>query len=556
LPELSLSLIGEFYLKGRPQPFAAAPPPATLPATAAAQAWTASKDTTSIAVLEAFIQQYGDSIYGPLARARRDELKRMQVGAASPAQAPAPAEPARSPTPRFTRADVVRLFAPFATVLERVRADYVVPPDESGLLNGAIDAMRAALPSAQRVSSAAPVGSGGGTPDRARVDLSAVHDAALDLLNGPTTAGDDTRALRSAITGLFAALDPHSSYMDAQAFRDMQVQTRGSFGGLGVEVTMEQGLLKVVAPIDDTPASKAGLISNDVITHLDDAPLAGLTLNDAVARMRGPVGSTVRLTITRAGRNRPFDVSITRDTIRVRAVRTRIEGRDVGYIRITQFNELTPGDLKKALREIKTQLPGNKLKGYIIDLRNNPGGLLDQAIEVADEFLERGEIVAVRGRKSEQNQRFAAKAGDAAAGRRIAVLINGGSAAASEIVAGALQDHKRATVLGTRSFGKGSVQTIIPLGSDAGAIRLTTARYYTPSGTSIQAKGIIPDIEVLEDVPGELKDKADTPGEAALKGHLPGAGGEQRPSQAYVPPDPRDDKALSRALELLRTAKR
>jgi carboxyl-terminal processing protease len=555
LPELSLSLIGEFYLKGRPQLQAAVPPPSAPSETAAAQAWGAMKDTASLAVLEAFIQQYGDSIYGPFARARRDELKRS-LSSAAPVQAPPPAEPAKSVSPRFTRADMAKLFTPFGTILERVRSDYVEPPDEPKLLLGAIDAMRTAFPSAQRVSSTGPIGSGSRTPDRRKLDINALHDAALDLLNGPTSAGDDARALQSAIKGLFAALDPHSSYMDAQAFRDMQVQTRGSFGGLGVEVTMENEQLKVVAPIDDTPASKAGLISNDIITHLDDAPLAGLTLNDAVGKMRGPVGSTVRLTIKRAGRDRPFDVAITRDTIRVRAVRMRIEGNDVGYIRITQFNELTVGDLKKAIGEIKTQLPGNRLKGYVIDLRNNPGGLLNQAIEVADEFLERGEVVSVRPRKAEQVQRFSAKAGDLTVGKRVVVLINGGSAAASEILAGALQDHKRATILGARSFGKGSVQTIIPLGTDAGAIRLTTARYFTPSGSSIQAKGIVPDIEVLEDVPDELKDKAAATGEAALKGHLPGASAEQRPSQSYVPPDPRNDKALGKALEILRSAKR
>jgi carboxyl-terminal processing protease len=240
----------------------------------------------------------------------------------------------------------------------------------------------------------------------------------------------------------------------------------------------------------------------------------------------------------------------------VRAVRARVESNDVGYIRVTTFNELTTGDLKKAIGEIKKQLPANRLKGYIIDLRNNPGGLLSQAVEVADGFLERGEIVSVRGRRAADSQRFAAKAGDITGGKRMVVLINGGSAAASEILAGALQDHKRATVLGTRSFGKGSVQTIIPLGNDVGAMRLTTALYYTPSGRSIQAKGVTPDIEVLEDVPAEPNGKAAVSGEAALKGHLPGAGGEQRPSQSYVPTDPRDDKALAKALEILRSVRR
>jgi carboxyl-terminal processing protease len=400
--------------------------------------------------------------------------------------------------------------------------------------------MRSAFPAAPRVSGAGPVGPAAAGSHSTGIGIDSVHEAALGLLNGSTASGDDTRVVQAAINGLFAALDPHSGYMDAQAFRDMQVQTRGSFGGLGVEVTMEHGSLKVVTPLDDTPASKAGLISNDIVTHLDDAPLAGLSLSDAVARMRGPVGSRVKLTIRRAGREQPLDLTIVRDTIRIRPVRTRIEGGDVAYIRITQFNEQTAGELRNAIAAIKKQVPANRLKGYVIDLRKNPGGLLDQAVQVADEFLGRGEVVSIRGRRPEDTQRFAAKAGDATAGKRIVVLLDGGSAAASEIVAGALQDHRRATVVGTRSFGKGSVQTIIPLGGDLGAMRLTTAMYYTPSGRSIQARGIVPDIEVQEEKPDETVPS----GEAALPGHL------------RSPPDPRDDKPLARALENLRTASR
>src|SRR5262244_357817 len=304
---------------------------------------------------------------------------------------------------------------------------------------------------------------------------------------------DDSKLIETAINGMLAGLDPHSSYMDAKSFRDMQVQTRGEFGGLGIEVTMEDGLIKVVAPIDETPAAKAGVMANDIITKLDDEQVQGLTLNQAVEKMRGPVNTKIKLTIMRKGQDKPVEVSITRDVIRVRSVRSRAED-DVGYIRISQFNEQTTEGLKKAITDLAAQIPAEKLKGFIVDLRNNPGGLLDQAISVSDAFLERGEIVSTRGRNAEETQRFNARAGDLTKTKPIIVLINGGSASASEIVAGALQDHKRATIIGTRSFGKGSVQTIIPLGSGNGALRLTTARYFTPSGRSIQAKGISPDI--------------------------------------------------------------
>jgi carboxyl-terminal processing protease len=362
---------------------------------------------------------------------------------------------------------------------------------------------------------------------------------------------DDAKLVESAINGMLAGLDPHSSYMEPKAFRDMQVQTRGEFGGLGIEVTMEDGLIKVVAPIDDTPAAKAGVMANDIITKLDEEQVQGLTLNQAVEKMRGPVNTKIKLTIVRKGQDKPVEVTITRDIIRVRAVRSRVED-DVGYIRVTQFNEQTTENLKKAITDLQNQIPADKLKGYVLDLRNNPGGLLDQAISVSDAFLERGEIVSTRGRNAEETQRFSARAGDLIKGKPVIVLINGGSASASEIVAGALQDHKRATLIGTRSFGKGSVQTIIPLGAGNGALRLTTARYYTPSGKSIQAKGITPDIEVLQDVPEELKARTDTKGESSLRGHLKADGDEQTGSQSYIPPDPKNDKALKYAYDLLR----
>jgi len=363
---------------------------------------------------------------------------------------------------------------------------------------------------------------------------------------------DDTKLIETAISGMLTGLDPHSSYMDAKSFKDMQVQTRGEFGGLGIEVTMEDGLIKVVSPIDDTPASKAGILANDVITNIDDDAVQGLTLNQAVEKMRGPVNTKIKLKIVRKGQDKPLELTLTRDNIRVRSVRARIESDDIAYIRITTFNEQTTEGLKREMVNLQNQI-GDKLKGYIIDLRNNPGGLLEEAVSVSDAFLDRGEIVSTRGRNAEETQRRTAKAGDLAKGKPVIVLINGGSASASEIVAGALQDHKRATLIGTRSFGKGSVQTIIPLGSGNGALRLTTARYYTPSGKSIQAKGIVPDIEVLQDLPDDVKAKSDTntKGEASLRGHLKSDGDEATGSQSYVPPDAKDDKALKSAADLL-----
>jgi len=364
---------------------------------------------------------------------------------------------------------------------------------------------------------------------------------------------DDTKLIESAINGMLTGLDPHSSYMDPKSFRDMQVQTRGEFGGLGIEVTMEDGLIKVVAPIDDTPAAKAGVQANDIITMLDDEAVQGMTLNQAVDKMRGPVNSKIKLTILRKGADKPLVLTITRDVIRVKSVRSHAEGEDVGYVRITQFNEQTTDGLKQAIADLKNKLGADKIKGYILDLRNNPGGLLDQAISVVNAFLNKGEIVSTRGRNSDETQRFNARpGGDLTDGKPLIVLINGGSASASEIVAGALQDHKRATLIGTRSFGKGSVQTIIPLGAGNGALRLTTARYYTPSGRSIQAKGIVPDILVLQDVPDALKGETDTKGEASLPGHLAAQGAEKSGSQSYVPPDEKNDKALQQAIDLLR----
>ncbi len=361
---------------------------------------------------------------------------------------------------------------------------------------------------------------------------------------------DDSDLIDAAISGMLEALDPHSSFMNAEGFQEMQVQTRGEFGGLGIEVTMEGGVVKVVAPIDDTPAALAGVQAGDLITHLDGEQLLNMTLGDAVDRMRGLVNTPIVLTIQRDGVEEAFDIRIVRDIIRIRSVRYE-QDQDVGYIRITTFNEQTQEGLHRAVNELREEI-GEDIKGFIVDLRNNPGGLLDQAIYVSDTFLERGEIVSTRGRNAEQTQRYNADSGDLTQGLPVVVLINGGSASASEIVAGALQDHQRATILGTRSFGKGSVQTIIPLGG-MGAIRLTTARYYTPSGRSIQAKGIDPDILVEQERPGDEAASEELRGESTLPGHIEAEdGSEQSGSSSYVPPDRDEDKQLIYALNLLR----
>jgi carboxyl-terminal processing protease len=371
----------------------------------------------------------------------------------------------------------------------------------------------------------------------------------------------DKRLIEAAINGMLSSLDPHSSYMDAKSFRDMQVQVRGEFGGLGLEVTMENGLVKVVSPIDDTPAAKAGIKPGDFIVAINGEPVLGLSLNDAVERMRGPIGSDIKLTIKR-GTREPFDVKLTRAVIKVQSVKYRLEGGDVGYIRITSFNDQADAGVKAGIKALKQQA-GDKLVGIVLDLRNNPGGLLDQAVAVAGDFLDRGEIVSTRGRLAEDATRYFAKSGDLTGGLPMVVLINGGSASASEIVAGALQDHRRAVLLGTRSFGKGSVQTIIQLPGH-GAMRLTTALYYTPSGRSIQSEGIEPDIVVppakIEKVAqGEMLHESDLRGaithsEAVGEGAT-GATPAPRKAAPAVEPEvmgTADDYQLARAIDMLR----
>ena len=369
------------------------------------------------------------------------------------------------------------------------------------------------------------------------------------------TPPDEKSLVENAINGMLTSLDPHSSYLNAEAAKDMRVQTKGEFGGLGIEVTMENELVKVISPIDDTPASKAGVLAGDYISKIDGVEVRGMTLNDAVEKMRGLVNTSIKLTILREGADKPIELSIKRDIIKVKAVKFRVDN-DVGYMKINSFTEKTYDDLQDAIKQIKKQIPEDKLKGYVLDLRLNPGGLLDQAVSVSDTFLDRGEIVSTRGRDPKDITRFDSRAGDDIDGKPLIVLVNGGSASASEIVAGALQDHRRATVVGTQSFGKGSVQTIIPL-AENGALRLTTALYYTPSGKSIQGKGITPDVKVDQPLPVELQGRDVTRGESELKGHIKGAeeSDQGSGSAAYVPPEPKDDIQLNYALDLLRGVK-
>ncbi|MEM1039976.1 MAG: S41 family peptidase [Pseudomonadota bacterium] len=366
----------------------------------------------------------------------------------------------------------------------------------------------------------------------------------------------DQELIKSAINGMLQSLDPHSAFLDRKESDDMRSTTSGRFGGLGIEVTMENELVKVIAPIDDTPASKAGVLAGDLVSEIDGEPVRGLSLRDAVEKMRGLINTPIVLTILREGADRPLKITIVRDEIVVKSVKHRIEGDDVGYVDVNGFTEQTYKGLADAIKAVREKVPDDKLKGYVVDLRLNPGGLLAQAVSVSDAFLDRGEIVSTRGRDKANVVRETAKPGDLTRGKPVIVLVNGGSASASEIVAGALQDHRRATVVGTRSFGKGSVQTIIPLGRN-GALRLTTALYYTPSGCSIQGRGIDPDIKVDQPLPDELRGRVTARGESSLRNSIEGESQDDSGSGsiAYVPPEPKDDLQLQYALELLRGEK-
>jgi carboxyl-terminal processing protease len=363
--------------------------------------------------------------------------------------------------------------------------------------------------------------------------------------------------IQSALKGMMGSLDPHSSYLDAKDFNDLEVDTSGEFGGLGMEVTMVEDIVKVVSPMDGTPAAKAGILAGDIIAQINGKPIGDVSFDRVVAELRGPVGSKVTIGIRRAKLPKLILITLTRAIIKTDPVTYRDEGGNVGYIRITEFNELTSDELQNAIEVLSAKIQTDKMKGYILDLRNNPGGLLDQAVGVVNDFVNQGEIVSTRGRDFDDDERYFAEPlpGDLTNGKPLIVLINGGSASASEIVAGALQDQKRATILGTQSFGKGSVQSIMPLGPGEGALRLTTARYFTPSGRSIQAEGITPDIRVLQHVPKDLQASQVELSEASLPGHFRAQGKQEMGSQTYVPSKPEDDIALQTALALLRGTK-
>jgi carboxyl-terminal processing protease len=393
------------------------------------------------------------------------------------------------------------------------------------------------------VSPILPTASAPHSPDREQA-LKLFNDVLDRVHRDYVDDVSDKKLVEDALHGMLSALDPHSSYLDPKEFREMQVETKGQFGGLGMQVTMENSLVKVISPIDDTPAARAGIKPGDLILKLDDQPVPGMTLSEAVDKMRGPIGTSIKLTVRREGQE-PFDLSLTRAEIKVQSVKAHLEGDDVAYVRITSFSEQTYDGLEKALTSIKLQ-SHNKLAGMVLDLRNDPGGLLDQAVKVAGAFLEQGQIVSIRGRGGQESQHFDAAPGDLLPGLPIVVLINGGSASASEIVAGALQDDHRAVIMGTKSFGKGSVQTIMPLFEGGGALRLTTALYYTPSGRSIQAKGIEPDI-LVEAAKIEPLKQGDHLTEAMLRGALKNTqdknaqdknGGEAKPPETKVVPEP------------------
>jgi carboxyl-terminal processing protease len=398
-------------------------------------------------------------------------------------------------------------------------------------------------------SSPAPAREGAASEYRSLILFAKVFEIVrADYVDKPK----DAALIASSINAMVSGLDPHSSYLDAKAFRDMEAETDGRFGGVGMVLTEANGSFKVVSPVDGTPAARAGVRSGDEISEVNSKSTHGLSLEQVAEELRGLPGTTVKVAFIRDDQKTPIDLTLAREIVQLHTVQSHIEGDDVGYIKISEFDAPTTADLKQAIAAISSKMQRGRFKGYILDLRNDPGGLLDQAVSVASVFLSRGKVVSIRGREFGKGETFYAKGGDITHGVPLIVLVNGGTASASEIVAGALQDHKRATILGSQTFGKGSVQTIIPLGKNDGAIRLTTGRYYLPSGSTIQARGITPDIKVPQPTPAANKDQETKVSEASLTGHLRGDGAEQSGSDAYVPSSAQDDSALQRALALLR----
>jgi carboxyl-terminal processing protease len=545
-PWESNGLFRRIYLSGPAGPLTTIDPPTQ---SEVARRWSEIGGLEDPDLLEAFRSQYGKSnpLYDQIAQKRIQEIKAKRASLDR-------SNPAPMPLPALAQVEKRRTIEIFNAGLKRVREDYVKKPDDVLLITHAVDGLAkkfsltdwdatAAEANLRRMGAGAPLDGG-----------ASVFGSTIDEIQRKMgkEIGEFT-LVAAAFDGMLSSLDPHSAYLSPTTFHDIQVQTRGEFGGLGIEVTLENGNVRVVSPIDGTPAAKAGLLANDLISHIDGMQIAGLTLEQAVEKMRGPVGSPITLTIVRKGTDYPFEVKIIREVIRINAVKTRLEGDgEVGYIKISTFNEQTHTNLVKQVEAlIKT---GKRLKGFIVDLRGNPGGLLDQAIAVSDDFLNSGTIVTTKDRLQE-TRRANAHAGDITNGKKVIILINGGTASAAEIVTGALQDQKRATVIGTRSFGKGSVQTIIPLGADKGALRLTTALYYTPSGRSIQASGIVPDLVVEQATPANPNgDASAAKSEASLPNHLGPARNtpEREGSSSYVPADPARDTQLQAAVRMIR----
>lgn len=443
----------------------------------------------------------------------------------------------------------------FATIFERIRSDYVEKLDDMKVVENAIAGM---LKAAGAPASDMEVKSYCGSPpemkakkdDPASQAVKCFADAFEKIRKQYAGKVADEALVSGAAEEMTKRLDPHSTYMNGKQFRQLQIQVREETGGIGVEIAAVQGAARIEAPLEGTPAAEAGLRAGDLITDIDNKSLEGRSLTDVVVLLQGPVGSTIRIKIKRKGTDQPIEYMLKRAVIRAQPVRARMEGDDVIYVRLAKFNAETTSQLTKAIRETSNRVPSDKLKGYVIDLRGNPGGLLNEAISVSDIFLDKGDILSVKARSPEDSRSHKAKPGDLTNGQPIIVLINGASASASEIVAGALQDNKRATIIGTRSFGMGTMQTIIPLGTSNGAMRLTTARFYRPSGRPIQLTGIAPDITVPQDMPPDFD--AEIKSEASLPGHLKIDGEEKAGSQSYMPPDAKDDKALRMALDLLR----
>jgi C-terminal peptidase prc len=547
----------------------------------AAQAWIAVRDTTSVAVLDTYIQQFGNTVYGSFARARRDELTKTatakqtvspspaspeaprsspaaksssQVTAVTPGPSSAPSSggDARAPARHLARQEVERLFGPFDEALKKVEANYIEWRDEAALYGAANTAMRRAFPIEQQVAGQtdAKLAANG------RADREQFYASATAILNARATSEEDGKIIQVAIRGLVSSLDPHSVYLDAKAYRETQDRMTGSFGGVGVQIAMNDGLAKVVAVFDDTPAARAGVQVGDVIASVDGVSIHGMSLKDVSEKTRGAAGSKVHFQVIRQGHEAPLEIELVREVIQSPVVRSRLEGGDVGYIRITSFNQKTHDLVRQAFFELTQKAGKDHLNGFILDVRNSSGGLFEQVVAVADDLLKRGDIVSTRSRNPADDKRYSAreKDEDIASNKAVVLLINGGTSAGSEILAGALHDNVRATLIGSRTFGIGTTQTLFPLSGDHGAVRFTTVNYFTPAGTSIQAKGIDPDVEVLQDEPDQAKKKPI--GEATLAHHLPGQGVEQAASQSYVPPEAKDDKALVKALEELRKTSR